>query len=264
MAWEITDISPEERKLLAKVKLNPAMYLGKAELSRFENWFAGYYWGAYMAECGKEHNIWPNGSMHINEYAAKKYKKESREIGSVAGYRRFILHKEPDEEKALQIFWGFLDEYLISLGFEPVPEGNINWPVAGSAPTKENEQGETEVSDLSPKIRTLLASVRKRPGMYLNEPTLEQFVVWLDGYKGALLTAKRFKACYRFLPEGFERYVIEKCGGEKGTPHEWWQFVLQQEPDGKKALLAVFELLDEYLVSLGYAPIPEWEPVIVS
>jgi len=60
-----------------------------------------------------------------------------------------------------------------------------------------------EITDISPKIRAFLTSVRKRPGMYLNEATLEQFVVWQEGYKGALLMAKRFKARYRLWPEGF-------------------------------------------------------------
>lgn len=112
------DITPDERKLLSNLKKRPGMYLGKAELSRFVNWSMGYDIAMYITKQNKEHNILPGG---LHEYAAMKYLGHTE---TAEGWFTLILQNEPNEQKALQIFFNMLDKYLISLGYEPIPDLN--------------------------------------------------------------------------------------------------------------------------------------------
>ena len=115
MADKIMDITPDERYLLSSLKRRSAMYLGKSELTRFVSWTHGYYMANYIAKCTTEHNILPDG---LNDYAALKYLGHLR---TSLDYPHLILEKEPDEKKALIIFFDLLDEYLIHLGYQPIP-----------------------------------------------------------------------------------------------------------------------------------------------
>ena len=109
------DISPCERELLSSLKKRPGAYLGKVELSRFVHWEHGYNCAIQHADLS-EHIILPDG---FHEYAAMKYLGDTQ---TAKGWFRLILEAEPDEEKACWIFFEMLDEYLVSLGYEPIPD----------------------------------------------------------------------------------------------------------------------------------------------
>ena len=115
------DISAAARRLLSSLKKRPAMYLGKKSLTRFEAWYHGYEAAIRAAKLPYyEHNILPCGEVSIHDYAAEKYLGKGRE--STCGWINCIRACEPDDEKALDVCFGFMDEYLMFLGFEPIPE----------------------------------------------------------------------------------------------------------------------------------------------
>ena len=115
------DISPVARRLLSSLKKRPAMYLGKKSLTRFEAWYHGYEAAILTAKLPyREHNILPDGEVSIHDYAAEKYLGKGRE--STCGWINCIRAYERDDEKALDVCFGFIDEYLMFLGFEPIPE----------------------------------------------------------------------------------------------------------------------------------------------
>ena len=113
---KIPDITRDERMLLSSLKKRPGMYLGKTSLTGFVNWFYGYRTALKMTKLYSERIIIPDGLL---EYAAIKYLGHTK---TSKGWFTLILEKEPDEKKALEIFWELLDEYLVSLGYEPIPE----------------------------------------------------------------------------------------------------------------------------------------------
>lgn len=110
------DISPCERELLSILKKRPGMYLGRTELSRFVHWSHGYTNAIQLADLSEQHNLLPDG---LHEFAAMKYLGETQ---TAKGGFTLILEAEPDEEKAFWIFFEMLDEYLLSLDYEPIPD----------------------------------------------------------------------------------------------------------------------------------------------
>ena len=109
------DISPCERELLSSLKKRPGMYLGKTELSRFVHWVHGYDCAVRAANLS-EHNILPDS---LQEFIAVKYLGKTQ---TAKGWFTLILEAEPNEEKAFWVFFKMLDEYLLSLGYEPIPD----------------------------------------------------------------------------------------------------------------------------------------------
>lgn len=114
-----------------------------------------------------------------------------------------------------------------------------------------------KIEDITLEERELLSKLKKRPGMYLGSPKLTDFVHWYQGYEAALITLKLHHK-HRILPENFGWYVTEKYLGHRETAMGWWMFILQENADEKEALKIFFDLLDEYLVYLGYEKIPEY------
>lgn len=109
-----SDISSCERELLAHLKGRPGAYLGKTELSRFVHWVHGYDCAVSAANLS-EHYILPDG---LQEFAAMKYLGKTQ---TAKGWFTLISETEPDEEKAFWLFFEMLDEYLLSLDYEPIP-----------------------------------------------------------------------------------------------------------------------------------------------
>ena len=116
MSEEIKDITEFERMFLASIKRRPGMYLGKTSLTNFANFSDGYAVAMGITNNRSEHMILPGG---LNDYAAMKYLGHTK---TAYGWFSLILKKEPDEEKAFYIFFEMLDEYLVSLGYEPIPD----------------------------------------------------------------------------------------------------------------------------------------------
>ncbi len=115
---------------------------------------------------------------------------------------------------------------------------------------------ENKPKDFSPEIRQFLTGFRKRAGMYLgNEITLSNFVMFMHGYDTNALLHKDAP----LLPNEFKEFVEWEYIGKKQTAKGWFTLILEKEPDEYKAFLKFWELLDEYLISLDYAPIPKPE-----
>lgn len=114
--------------------------------------------------------------------------------------------------------------------------------------------------DITRDERMLLSSLKRRPGMYLGKASLTAFVNWVDGYKSALMTTKLYSERV-ILPDGLHDYASIKYLGHTATVKGWFSIILEKEPNEKKALEIFWELLDEYLVSLGYEPIPLFEDI---
>ncbi len=111
-----SDISPCERELLSHLKGRPGAYLGRVELSRFVHWSHGYDSAIQLVDLSEQHILLPDG---LQEFAALKYLGETQ---TAKGWFTLILEAVSDEEKAFWIFFEMLDEYLISLGYEPIPD----------------------------------------------------------------------------------------------------------------------------------------------
>ena len=112
---DIMDITPEERYLLSRLKRKPGMFLGNTSLTKFSCMAYGYSYAMQITGQVKQHNLLPDG---LNDYAAMKYLDKLETPHSCYS---LILKQEPDEEKAFYIFFDLLDEYLIHIGFNPLP-----------------------------------------------------------------------------------------------------------------------------------------------
>lgn len=113
-----------------------------------------------------------------------------------------------------------------------------------------------KVKDLLKGERAFLSAIKNRPGMFLKETSLRNFELYSQGYETAMRLAAHNE--HRFSPEGFIEYSAEKYKDRIQGSYNVFGFISLIEPDDKKAFYLYFELLDEYLVSLGYEPIPEW------
>lgn len=116
---------------------------------------------------------------------------------------------------------------------------------------------ENKPKDYTPEIREFLTRFRARAGMYLgNEITLSNFVTFMHGYDAnSLLHGKN----ETLLSTEFKEFVTMKYIGKTETAMGWFSLILEEEPDEYNAFLQFWELLDEYLISLNYEPIPKPE-----
>lgn len=261
MSEKVLDITKDERMLISRLKNRPGMYLGRIELTRFINWVVGYACALTTTRLYSERVLLPDG---LNDYAAMKYLGHTR---TSLNCFHIILEKEPDEEKAFDLFWELLDEYLISLGYEPIPDWVNIWN------SIKEEWGNFQKQEYIKRINTceknrnitnderiLLSSLKRRPGMYLGITTLTNFTIWIFSYKEALKITGLYSERV-ILPDGFQDYTAMKYLGYTETAMGWASLILEKEPDEKKAFFVFFELLDEYLVSHGYEPIPLFEDI---
>lgn len=257
MSEKVLDITKDERMFLSGLKRRPGLYIGKTTLTGFVGFVHGYKAALMMAKLYSELVILPDG---LNDYAAMKYLGHTE---TSKGWFTLILENEPDEEKAFDVFWKLLDEYLISLGYEPIPDCDSimeeweNWQRQKYTKFERHEKNCNITSD----ERMLLSSLKIRSGMYLGTTTLTNFINWTFGYTIAL----RITGLYserEILPDGIVDYIALKYTGSTEIPSNGWiSIILEKEPDEKKAFFVFFELLDEYLVSFGYEPIPLFEDI---
>lgn len=121
----------------------------------------------------------------------------------------------------------------------------------------------SKIKDITQKERELLSFMKKYPGMSLGKSAdLSGLEALTFGYTAALSNAGA-KDRLVFFPSGLNEYVAEKFLGKKGLnqPHGLFNIIRMQEKDERKALALFFVLLDEYLISLGYEPIPEYKSI---
>ncbi len=111
-----------------------------------------------------------------------------------------------------------------------------------------------EVKDITPFERDFLSRLRARPPLYLGNRSLERLSHFIDGYSFAVwahgLDSNHtvwLSGMNEFTADHFE--ILLQYYDSIGM-------ILQYYPDDGTALKAFFEILDAYLLSLGYAPIP--------
>ena len=115
MKTEIADITADERHFLSCLKRRPPLYLGKTNLTNFQMYVYGYIHAIQLLKEDRDHNILPDG---MNDFVALKYLGHTQTSHNCFD---LILLDEDNEEKAFYTFFDLLDEYLISLGYEPIP-----------------------------------------------------------------------------------------------------------------------------------------------
>ncbi len=117
MSHTIKDITPPERSILSQLRWRPALYLGVKSLRNFEHMTNGYEFAMNIAKESVNHIILPD---MLNEYTAK-YLNVPQDVRNAFG---LIAEREPDDEKALDLFFDILDSYLLFLGYAPIPDWN--------------------------------------------------------------------------------------------------------------------------------------------
>jgi len=117
--------------------------------------------------------------------------------------------------------------------------------------------------DITPDERYLLSAMRRRPGMYLGTKSFRVLVGFIMGYNDALVTATISPALHNLLPDGMNEFAAEKYlgGVENMSAYGWMSCIEMHQPDDQKAVDEFFSFLDEYLLHLGYEPIPDWDTV---
>lgn len=233
MAEKVLDITKDERMFLSGLKRRPGMYLGKTTLTGLAGFVHGYKAAMMMTKPYSERVILPDG---LNGYAAMKYIGHTR---TVLNCFSLILEKEPDEKRAFYVFWNLLDEYLVTLGYEPIPDWDIireeweNWQRQKYTKLKRHEKNCNITSD----ERMLISSLKRRPGMYLGTTTLTNFINWTFGYTIAL----RMTGLYServILPDGIVDHIALKYLGSTEIPsNDWLSIIFEKEPDEEKAFL---------------------------
>lgn len=111
--------------------------------------------------------------------------------------------------------------------------------------------------DITPVERDLLSHLRRRPGLFLGEASLRNFNHMANGYCQAM-TVTGNQSAHNLLPEGLNEFTAGWYGERMGT-RNCYSIISDHESDDAKALERFFEILDAYLVSLGYAPLPVWD-----
>lgn len=110
----IQDITPHERKMLSQIKWKPGLCLGEVSLRNFEQMTNGYAYAMQVVGASEKHIILPDG---LNEFTASYLNQEQSTYNCFG----LIMKREPDDAKALNLFFEILDFYLISLGYSPIP-----------------------------------------------------------------------------------------------------------------------------------------------
>ena len=115
--------------------------------------------------------------------------------------------------------------------------------------------------DITPDERYILSSLRRRPGMYLGTKSFAAFVAWQYGYNHALSMTKQPQEQHNLLPDGLYEYAAKKYLGDDNYrgPLGWMSLISSYQPDDKLALDEFFVFLDEYLITSGFEPIPDWD-----
>jgi hypothetical protein len=103
------------KSLIAMVKKNPAMVIGKPLISRFAMFLNGYIWAVLDQE---NENIEKNANKHekesynillrqYNDWLAVRYPE-----GMSLGWESILLLVAGNEEDALSLFWNTWEEFL--------------------------------------------------------------------------------------------------------------------------------------------------------
>ncbi len=111
---ESRDLTREERHFVAGVKKRPGMYAGKNSFSDLAAFFRGF-------RCGME-STGHGGEFILVPRAFDAYVKAQFSDADGTDFADVIHAAEPDNERAITLFWELYDRYLESCGYEKIPE----------------------------------------------------------------------------------------------------------------------------------------------
>ena len=109
------------------------------------------------------------------------------------------------------------------------------------------------ICDITPLERGLLSQLRHCPALHLGTASLRNFFHMSSGYQFAMQTAG-LREQHNLLPDGLNEFTNRWYGGGMGS-RNWYSMIALLERDDAAALGIFFEILDAYLLELGYAPI---------
>lgn len=119
---------------------------------------------------------------------------------------------------------------------------------------------DSKPKDISPDVRELLKKLKARPAVFLGNENISKFAAFIDGMNIYRLFFDKDSERV-FIPDGFNEYVAERYGICQ-TPLDSFGLVQKDEPDESAALFKWFDLLDEYLISLGYELLGKREDIL--
>ena len=96
---------PKVIELLLKLKNRPEIYLGKRSISLLDTFIAGFVY-AYFTEYGKA--AFENDFSGFNKWIAEKYSI----IENINWVTIILMQAENDEERALDLFYELLSEFI--------------------------------------------------------------------------------------------------------------------------------------------------------
>ena len=109
------------------------------------------------------------------------------------------------------------------------------------------------IPDITPTERSLLSYLRDRPELYLGTASLRNFNHMANGYQFAMQTAG-LQEQHNLLPEGLHEFAARSYG-ESLSGLSAFTLIDRHTDDDAEALAQFFGILDDYLISLGYAPL---------
>ena len=117
---------------------------------------------------------------------------------------------------------------------------------------------ESKPKDISPEIRKFLEKLKIRPGMYMGKQDIYHLRSYILGMENALSLYYEPDEVPVVIPEGFKNFIDERYFDEEnrgGSMDSSFKVLELEGFNEETALFRWFEILDEYLVSLGYEPI---------
>ena len=109
------------------------------------------------------------------------------------------------------------------------------------------------ILDITPTERALLSNLRDRPELYLGTASLRNFNHMANGYQFAMQTVG-LQEQHNLLPEGLHEFAA-RYYGEDVNGLSVFSLIARHTGDDAEALAQFFVILDDYLISLGYAPL---------
>jgi GNAT superfamily N-acetyltransferase len=107
------DITREERELLTNLRGRPGMYLGSESLYALHLFLEGYRIAAMRHDLHDVQIIPEEFQAFVEDYYFVRR-------GTPMSWCTLIMQHQPDERKALDVFWELLNEYLVSVDCEEI------------------------------------------------------------------------------------------------------------------------------------------------